>query len=562
MKRNWLSVIAIIAVVLSVWGGLPAQKARAAGTIYVWNQTGTASWATATNWTPTRTTPAATDIVQFSGGGTITVTNIPAQTVGQLSVSNNTTVNLQAAAANTLTIAGDTGTDLDVPSGSALNLNGASALTILVGTGATGSISGNMTCTAGLHKLNASDASGITFNSGAVLTQGTGCTGNIFTNAGTANAIVFASGSTFVFQIGSNPFGLAQPNSKVVFQTGSLYRHESTNTPSFSGRTYANFELNSATANLSGTGSGALSIDNLTITAGTLSLGMTGTLNLKGNISVASGTTLNFNPGIAMAITLNGTASQAISGTGTLTFAANAGVAITNPAGVSLQRNVAFSGPVTVTAGALLNANGNSFTAGTLVNNGTLQQALTIGASANDVKFLEITNGGAAVVYHGVEITNTVATSMDAVTVTIKGNQDCTTNVSTAPIKRCFNITPTTPQIADIKLWYTAGEANGNPEGSTNVYHWSTLNGWELLGGLSTSNGGGADRWVQATATAYSPFLLDDPTPFASPLAVTMHDLNATTPASTDVAAWMFLSFGGLIAALLLYRRATRSTSN
>ncbi|PYS88205.1 MAG: hypothetical protein DMF62_10485, partial [Acidobacteria bacterium] len=29
-----------------------------AGTTYTWNQTGTASWATSTNWTPTRTTPA------------------------------------------------------------------------------------------------------------------------------------------------------------------------------------------------------------------------------------------------------------------------------------------------------------------------------------------------------------------------------------------------------------------------------------------------------------------------------------------------------------------------
>src|SRR5437773_3406362 len=84
-----------------------------AQTTYTWNQTGTAAWTTSTNWTPTRTTPAADDVLVFNNGATTTATAMPSQTIGQLSVSGNTTVNLQAAASGTLlTIAGGAGTDL------------------------------------------------------------------------------------------------------------------------------------------------------------------------------------------------------------------------------------------------------------------------------------------------------------------------------------------------------------------------------------------------------------------------------------------------------------------
>jgi hypothetical protein len=139
------SVSLILAIVLSFMSLM--QPVQAVGTTYTWIATGTASWITSTNWSPTRTTPAATDILQFNGGGTVTVTGVPIETDAQLLVSNSTIVNLQAGAANnTLTIAGDTGTDLNVASGSSLNMNGANVLTILVGSGATGSITGSMTC--------------------------------------------------------------------------------------------------------------------------------------------------------------------------------------------------------------------------------------------------------------------------------------------------------------------------------------------------------------------------------------------------------------------------------
>src|SRR5205085_9739417 len=239
-----------------------------AATTYTWNQTGTASWATSTNWTPTRTTPAVDDVLVFNNGATTTVTNVPTQTIGQLSVSGNTNVTLQAATTgNTITVGGGTGTDLSVASGSQLNINTANVLNMNVATGATGSISGSMTLSAAAHRLTATDASGITFQNGSTFTAGTSFSGNSFGSTN-LNSVVFANGSTFILTAGSNPFGASAPNSVVVFQSGSLYKQQNTAGLSASGRTYSNFEYNVAgTATITGTS--AFVVDNLTISQGT-----------------------------------------------------------------------------------------------------------------------------------------------------------------------------------------------------------------------------------------------------------------------------------------------------
>jgi hypothetical protein len=65
---------------------------------YVWNKTGSAAYGTAANWTPTRTTPATTDIHQFSIGGTITVTGVPSETIAGLSISNKTILSVSTFA--------------------------------------------------------------------------------------------------------------------------------------------------------------------------------------------------------------------------------------------------------------------------------------------------------------------------------------------------------------------------------------------------------------------------------------------------------------------------------
>ena len=93
-------------------------------TTYTWTGATDNLWTTATNWSPSRSAPATNDVIVFSASGTITVTAVPTQTIGQLSVSGSTTVNLQAgAASNILTIGGGTGTDLTVGAGSQLNID-------------------------------------------------------------------------------------------------------------------------------------------------------------------------------------------------------------------------------------------------------------------------------------------------------------------------------------------------------------------------------------------------------------------------------------------------------
>src|SRR5882762_5025488 len=74
------------------------NRARAAS-VYTWNG-GSGLWNTATNWTPNRTTPAVDDIIVFNTAGAITVTNVPTQTIGQLSIGGGAGVTLQPAAAN------------------------------------------------------------------------------------------------------------------------------------------------------------------------------------------------------------------------------------------------------------------------------------------------------------------------------------------------------------------------------------------------------------------------------------------------------------------------------
>jgi len=69
--------------------------------IYTWTRlNGTiGDWTVPTNWTPTRTTPDPSDILEFENGLSDTATNVPNQTVKQLLISNNTTVHLRSTTA-------------------------------------------------------------------------------------------------------------------------------------------------------------------------------------------------------------------------------------------------------------------------------------------------------------------------------------------------------------------------------------------------------------------------------------------------------------------------------
>ena len=122
-------------------------------------------------------------------------------------------------------------------------------------------------------------------------------------------------------------------------------------TPEFSGRTYANFEVDFPTFSQSATGTNPLVMDKLTITQGILNLNLTAFagVTVKGNVSVAAGQTLTFNPATTGTLIFNGTTPQTITNLGTLTFGANQDVMLNNAAGLVLNSDI------TLGANAVLN---------------------------------------------------------------------------------------------------------------------------------------------------------------------------------------------------------------
>lgn len=359
--------------------GLALMTLNAIGqTTYVWNRTTSGTWSASGNWTPTRTNPQNNDIIVFNNGSVDTATSLASQTIGKLVVTGKTSILLQANNNRTLTIGGGTGIDLVVDAGSSLIVGGSNGLDISLTSGATAMISGAMVFTGAAHRLLPTDAGSVTFTSGGTLTLTSTFSGNPFGTSGTANAVILAAGSSLVSQGGSSPFGLTQPSSRVVFQAGSTYRHQQISTPDFSGRTYANFELNSSGVTLTPTGSSSLSIDTMTVTAGNLSVGITGPFSIKGSISVASGSALTFNPATSATLTFSGTSAQRVSGSGSVVFQNTQNVMV-NGVGLIIDRNITIPGTVTLTSGNITLGAGNLALGGTISGAGAGKSIVTSG---------------------------------------------------------------------------------------------------------------------------------------------------------------------------------------
>jgi hypothetical protein len=331
MKRTLSAVVIMLA--LSI---MPAQAA-----IYYWNGAGGDSlWTNANNWNPVRTTPASGDTISFNNGAADTVIGVPTESISALLVGINTKVYLHTTAGTrkTLTV----GNYLAVNSGCQLNLYGATdSLTIFVAAGGVGQISGSMTFSGMAQKLNANDVNAIQFNPGSSLTQN--CAGNAFTAAGTAGVIVFNAGSEFIQYAGSNPFGLTQPASKVQFLAGSWFRCRMSSNPAFSGRSYANFELDYPAFSAIAIGGNPTSIDTLKITDGKLTLSLS-RITIKGDILIAAAETLQFRQAVGGGATIcslkfYGTAPQTIGSGGTLLFMNDStSVYVDNAAGLTIDR--------------------------------------------------------------------------------------------------------------------------------------------------------------------------------------------------------------------------------
>ena len=313
--------------------------------VYTWSAAGSGVFSTATNWTPSRTAPASDDVLLFNGGGAASATAVPAQSIAKLQIANRTSVTLVPAAAVTLTMTGSSGLGLDIDAGSTLTVGGATALTLVPNTAA---IRGAVAISGGAHRMLSATTNGIVFQSGAVLTLGTGFSGNFFgtgTAPGAVNSVVFQNGSLLAQSAGANPFGAAAPNAVVAFQPGSRFRMDGALTPSMSGRNYADFELNNAEANLAPTGGSAWSADSLIISAGTLSLGgLTAGGTLRGSLVVKSGATLTLAPAAAYPLAFAGSGASRIHVAGTFAPNTNVSVTINNAAGLTLTSNLSLAG--------------------------------------------------------------------------------------------------------------------------------------------------------------------------------------------------------------------------
>lgn len=344
---------------------------------YTWQGPDGGDWSFPANWNPPRTVPASTDILQFDDGKSNIINNVITQTIGQLSVLNFTSITLQSSGPSVLTIGG-TGNNFVVSENSRFNINGPDALTVSLINGVTGAINGGVTFSGGGHKFLAADANSLVFAPSGVFTAGTGFSGNPF-GTSNLNSVIFQAGSAYISQSGSNPFGAAAPNSVVVFQPGSFYTHQQSGSLSLSGRTYGNFELNYPST-FTQSGSSPVSIGKLTITAGTLNFNLTGpstgTHSIKGNITIANGQALNFNPSSTGNVTFDGTNGQLLSGDGTITNSGNSTFIVNNGFGVTnaLNNSLTLNGNLNIIGGPFIINPGKS-----MVLNGSLTNNLSEG---------------------------------------------------------------------------------------------------------------------------------------------------------------------------------------
>lgn len=298
----------IIALVL-LSGLLPGY----AQTTYTWNQPAGGNWATATNWTPTRNTPAGSDILIINNGGTKAITNVITQSIGRLVIGGNTQVTLSPnGGARTLTLS-NSGLALQIQSGSSLSLIGQSgggtrSLTVAFsGTGNTVQINGTLS-------LNTvSNDPGVLNTANSVVNV----SGTLIKNGGilnsTAATLSFAGGSQYLHQVDGGAIATA------AWSAGSLCRITGvvSNVPAALNQSFADLTWDAAgqSTNLSLNGQLTTVNGNLTInTTNFNALSMasasnsTYTLQVGGNLQVNTGSWFVINAGdnINATVTIGG----------------------------------------------------------------------------------------------------------------------------------------------------------------------------------------------------------------------------------------------------------------
>lgn len=393
---------------------------------YTWSGGASGSWMVATNWSPNGV-PTNSDAVIFNNGTAVTVTNVPSVNLRSIGMSGAGSVTWQAASDVNLTIgfSGATNPVLAIPASKQFSLAGTSVINILINNGFTVQINGRVSFAGAGHRLRASSVNGISFENGSLFETQTGFSGNPFGNTGTNGSVVFRNGSIYEHRHGSNPFGVG---SITIFEPTSLYRYlvsSAVENPSLSGRTFGNFEVAIART-IENTGTNGFTINDLTISASpvTWNILTSGIANINGNIFIAAGSTINYNPGVAANLNLS-TNAQTINTNGTGAF------------------NVGNLGTVIARTGADVQLLGETFISGTgtfVVENGATlgigsANGITASANAGNVRTStrtfntganyryqgntnQVTGDGLPITINSLLISNTGATGNNTVTLT------------------------------------------------------------------------------------------------------------------------------------------------
>ncbi|MEY4934306.1 MAG: hypothetical protein RIS64_665 [Bacteroidota bacterium] len=502
-------------------------------------------WSTAANWS-SGAVPAATDSIVLSTNATDTLilSDLPATlSLAKLRIGGTTKVKFWGLTTSTvITISGGAGADVVIDSLASLTLasssviGGAGSIAINLATDATAEITGklhfttNTSSSANAHRLQGLMANAITFKNGAVFTMGPGASGNPFgagTGVSAANSVFFDSGSAFIFNGGSNPFALTAPASVTIFNPNSTYKINTAGTaltPALSGRTYGNIEVTNAAYAGTSVGAGAFTITgNLTVSAGTITLNLSGGVNVKGNITVAPTASLTFGP--AVLVTLNGTTEQLLTNNGRLTFGDSTTILkVNNAAGARLTTPISTR-TLTLTNGCVtldnndLNIthymNGGSVLSHVVTNGTGVLRRENVGATATNFPV-----GVSKLSYDPVLLTNSGVVDTFGVRIdTILTNPPASVTNRNNILKREWNISESVAGGSNLTATFSVDPSALNLNNTAfmplNVIIGQYTNSWNSL----IANLGAADVTVTGL-TSVSAFVIANSGAFAAAAAV------------------------------------------
>jgi hypothetical protein len=286
---------------------------------------------------------------------------------------------------------------------------------------------------------------------------------------------------------------------------------------------------------------------------------MTGTPghSIKGNISVASGQTLNFNPASAGTVTLNGTSTQTISGSGTFSTQSNSTLAINNADGVTISKDVTINGTLGLTNG-LLTLGANTLTLGSSASVSGAPSASNMVVADNTGKLCKTFGAAGSFTFPIGDNTGTAEYSPVALTV----------NSGSGLGDFCFRVTDAAPTHKPTGVtnyitrdWVGSTTASGPNYNATFTYLAADVVGteasmsgkrygsnppWQTLGAVDTVN----HQFTGSGLTEMSEFTAFD-TALAAPLA----SLDAVPAAGRVTVRWETASEADTLG-FILYRAA------